>query len=135
RIRRQWVVVHWRDVPKHPVQVPAWRSGRWIQVQVQPQPTPGVASLAWLATALLQAGWSWLALLVLWQHPRDRRAVLLSLVLLGAQSLFVPGTPRPLVLALALHLFLAFPNPLPFLDRPRHLWTIYLPAAAAGFLA
>src|SRR5204863_6500929 len=49
--------------------------------------------------------------------------------------LFVPGTPRPVILALALHLFLAFPTPLPFLDRPRHLWAIYLPALAAGFLA
>src|SRR5436853_7425747 len=40
RIRRKWVVAHWRDVPKQPVQVPVWRAGRWIQLQVRPQPTP-----------------------------------------------------------------------------------------------
>src|SRR5262249_61279624 len=79
--------------------------------------------------------WGRLARPTLGQPPRDRRPFLLSLVLLGAQSLFVPDTPRPLVLALTLHLFLAFPTPMPFLDRPRHLWTIYLPAAVAGFLA
>jgi signal transduction histidine kinase len=134
RVRR-YLMLRWGRLPyERPLRLLVQRGGRMLIVNVLPRRPPGPVRLVWALLGALHVCWCILAMVVLWQHPRDQRAVLLSLVLLGAQSLFVPMAPRPLILAVTLHLFLAFPSPLGGAARRRALWAIYVPAVVVGLI-
>ena len=111
------------------------QSGRTSTRTLQRRPAPLQVRVAWTLITLTHVVLGWLALGLMWQLPRDSRAVLLALVLLSAHWFFVPVEPRLLPLALLAHLSLIFPTRLftGWLGRLA-VWGLYLAAFVPLFV-
>ncbi len=111
------------------------RAGERHTLELRPVGPVWPAGLAWSILGLLNTALVVLALALFWQHPRDGRAVLLGMVLLGAPVFAFPREPRLLSLVLATHFFSLFPPA----DRSRlRRWgfaaALYLPMLLLGLV-
>lgn len=109
------------------------RNGKRRTVEVRPAPLARPVRLAWMALGLLNVGLVSLGLALIWQRPRDGRALLLAMVLLLTPAFSFPREGPLLALVLAAHFFAIFPQAPPKLSR----WgagRIYLPFLLVGFI-
>jgi len=113
--------------------VQLFRGGKHVSVQVKPAPLRGPFQLAWAALGLLNVCLVSLGLALIWQRPRDSRALLLAMVLLLTPAFSFPREGPLLALVFAAHFFAIFPEPPPKLRRWGVL-KIYLPFLLLGFV-